>query len=75
MKQNAAIRNTLLPMAEDNSFDLEKAYLAGQSDFTSWLKSRSDELELRTQLYSNNLEFQLARVRYFSAIGQPQKAF
>lgn len=75
LSQNASIKNDLIPLAQKNSADLEAAYKNGQGDFTSFLKSKNQELELQNSLIQNNLKFHQARVKYFAALGKPNSAF
>ena len=75
LARNASVRNELLPLAEKTSADLEAAYKNGQGDFTSFLKSKTQELALRTSLIDNNLKFHQARVKYFAALGKSKSAF
>lgn len=75
LTQNASVRNELLPLAEKTSTDLETAYKNGQGDFTSFLKSKTQELALRASLIDNNLKFHQARVKYFAALGKSNSAF
>lgn len=75
LTQNNSIRNELLPMANKNSDDLEAAYRAGQGGFTSLLRSKNQALDLQYKLLENDLKFQQARVKFFSALGAPNSAF
>lgn len=75
LSQNSEIRSNLLPMANKNSKDLEDAYRSGQGDFTSLLRSKSQALDLQFKLLENDLKFQQARVKYYSALGVPNSAF
>lgn len=75
LAQNASVRNELIPLAEKTSADFEAAYKNGQGDFTSFLKSKTQELALRTSLIDNNLKFHQARVKYFAALGKSNSAF
>lgn len=75
LAQNTSVKNELLPLAEKTSADLEAAYKNGQGDFTSFLKSKTQELALRTSLIDNNLKFHQARVKYFAALGKSKSAF
>lgn len=75
LNQNSEIRTNLLPIAKKNSEDLETAYKAGQGDFTSLLRSKSQTLDLQFKLLENNLKFQQARVKFYSALGAPNSAF
>ncbi len=75
LNQNAAINSDLLPLAEKTSDDLDTAYRNGQGDFTSLLKSKSQAIQLRSQLIDNELKFHQARVKYFAALGTPNSAF
>ena len=73
--QSTAIKTKLLPRAKKNTQQLEQAYLNGQGDFTSFLKSKNRQLELQSQLLKINQSFQQARVLYFAALGQENSAF
>lgn len=75
LAQNASVRDNLIPLAQKTSADLEAAYKNGQGDFTSYLKSKNQELELQNSLIENNLKFQQARVKFFAAIGKSPSAF
>jgi len=73
--QATAVRTQLLPLAEETTQQLKQAYLNGQGDFTSFLKSKNRQLELQSQLLKINQSFQQARVRYFAALGQENSTF
>jgi outer membrane protein, heavy metal efflux system len=75
LDQNAAVRNQLIPLAQKTSADLEAAYKNGQGDFTSFLKSKNQELALQNSLLENNLKFYQARVKFYAALGQSNSAF
>ena len=68
------LSGSLLPLANKNAEELEKAYRNGQAPFTSVLKARSQQLALETQNLDNLEAFHKARVRYFSAIGRENSA-
>ncbi|MFD2256522.1 TolC family protein [Luteolibacter algae] len=61
----------LLPMAEEQTSLLEEAYRQGQGDLQSVLASREQILELLASRLDATREFQLARIRYQTALGKP----
>ncbi|MFC5049352.1 TolC family protein [Rubritalea spongiae] len=75
LNQTQKLNNRLLPLADDNAEQLEKAYSNGQAPFTSVLKARSQQLALQSQNLSNQQAFHTARVRYFAAIGLEKSSF
>lgn len=70
LSQAEQLSNNLLPLANDNAEQLEKAYRDGQAPFTSVLKARNQQLALQSQNIDNLESFYKARVRYYSAIGR-----
>lgn len=68
------LNKSLLPLANKNADELEKAYRNGQAPFTSVLKARSQQLALESQNLDNLEAFHKARVRYFAAIGRENSA-
>lgn len=75
LAQNQNITSSLIPLAEDNSKQLETAYRNGQAPFTSLLKARNQELDLETRKIENLGAFHKARVKYYAAIGRETSAF
>jgi len=75
LAQNTTLRKSLLPAAQKNSADLEKAYRQGQGNFTDFLKAKSQVLDLQAKLIDNNVAFHKARVAYLSTIGKSQHVF
>ncbi len=75
LSQNSSVENQLIPLAQKTSTDLEVAYKNGQGDFTSFLKSKNQELALQNSLIENNLKFHQARIKYFAALGKSNSAF
>lgn len=75
LDQNTSVKNNLIPLAQKTSADLEAAYKNGQGDFTSFLKSKNQELALQNSLMENNLKFHQARVKFYSALGKSNSAF
>ena len=75
MRQWAALvselEDTLLPLAKEQTTLLEDAYREGQGDLQSVLNSREQTLELIASKLDASREFQLARIRYQAASGQP----
>ncbi len=74
LAQTSKLTKSLIPLADNNAEQLEKAYRNGQAPFTSVLKARSQQLELQSQNVDNLEAFHKARVRYYAAIGRPQSA-
>jgi outer membrane protein, heavy metal efflux system len=74
LAQTSKLTKSLIPLADDNAEQLEKAYRNGQAPFTSVLKARSQQLELQSQNIDNLEAFHKARVRYYAAIGREQSA-
>ena len=75
LKQNEEITIKMLPFAEKNTAQLEKAYQQGQGNYLSFLQARKQTIELEKQLLENTIEFHRAKVRYFNSIGQLQSTF
>lgn len=74
LAQTSKLTKNLIPLADDNAEQLDKAYRNGQAPFTSVLKARSQQLELQSQNIDNLEAFHKARVRYYAAIGREQSA-
>lgn len=74
LNQAQKLNSKLLPLADENADQLEKAYRNGQAPFTSVLKARSQQLALQSQNLNHQQAFHTARVRYFAAIGQQDSA-
>lgn len=67
----AEIENTLLPQAAEQTDLAEQAWRNGQSDLLTVLRSREQRLELAAARLDALQNFQLARVRYQTALGNP----
>jgi len=65
------LNDNLLPLAKEQTDLLEKAYLQGQGDLQAVLTSREQTLELYGSRLDAMREFQLARIRYQTAVGKP----
>ncbi len=65
------LNDNLLPLAGEQTDLLEKAYLQGQGDLQAVLTSREQTLDLQASRLDAMREFQLARIRYQTSIGQP----
>lgn len=80
MQTNASIvseaRETLLPLALEQSTNVQKAYEAGQADLLTVLRTRDQRLQLEASILNATRDFHLARIRYEAAIGKhtPAKA-
>ncbi|MGJ8673581.1 TolC family protein [Rubritalea sp.] len=74
LNQAQKLNSKILPLADENAAQLEKAYKNGQAPFTSVLKARSQQLTLQSQNINNQQAFHTALVRYFAAIGQQDSA-
>lgn len=80
MQTNASIvseaRETLLPLALEQSANVQKAYEAGQADLLTVLRTRDQRLQLEASILNATRDFHLARIRYEAAIGKhtPAKA-
>ena len=73
METNASIvhetRDTLLPLAVEQSAAMQKAYESGQADLLSVLRARDQRLQLEAASLDALRDFHLARVRYEAATG------
>lgn len=65
------LNDNLLPLAQQQTDLLEKAYLQGQGDLQSVLTSREQTLDLQASRLDAMREFQLARIRYQTSVGKP----
>jgi cobalt-zinc-cadmium efflux system outer membrane protein len=65
------IEKTLLPQAEEQTDLAEQAWRNGQGDLLTVLRSREQRLELAATRLEALQNFQLARVRYQTALGNP----
>ncbi|GAA5483920.1 hypothetical protein Hsar01_03157 [Haloferula sargassicola] len=65
------IEQTLLPQAAEQTDLAEQAWRNGQGDLLSVLRSREQRLDLAATRLEALQEFQLARVRYQTALGNP----
>lgn len=63
------IKDTLIPLASEQTDLLEEAYRQGQGDLQTILTSREQTLALRASKLDAILEFQLARIRYEASCG------
>lgn len=74
METNASIvketRDTLLPLAVEQSTEVQKAYEAGQADLLTVLRTRDQRLQLEAAILSAIRDFHLARIRYEAAVGK-----
>lgn len=75
LQQYNQVSNELIPLAQENTKQLDQAYRAGQSPFTSLLQARSQLLDLQAQKLEHLSSFHKARVRYFAATGNPDRSF
>lgn len=69
LQQYNQVKEKLIPLALDNTKQLDQAYRAGQIPFTALLKARSQLLELQSQLIDNLASYHKARVHYLAATG------
>ncbi|MDB6079923.1 MAG: TolC family protein, partial [Akkermansiaceae bacterium] len=67
----AEIRDTLLPLADEQSSLAETAYKSGQGEIQSVLRSREKRLQLAAARLDALRDYNLARVRYQSSLGTP----
>lgn len=80
MQTNASIvneaRETLLPLALEQTTNVQKAYEVGQADLLTVLRTRDQRLQLEASILNATRDFHLARIRYEAAIGKhtPAKA-
>lgn len=76
MQANAALaqetRGTLLPLVQEQTAKLEKAYESGQSDLLTLLRAREQRLLLEAAALDAARDFHLARIRYEAATGVSQ---
>lgn len=76
MEANAALahetRDKLLPLVQQQTAKLEKAYESGQTDLLTVLRAREQRLQLEAAALDAARDFHLARVRYESATGGAQ---
>lgn len=74
METNASIvmetRDTLLPLAVQQSAEVQKAYEAGQADLLTVLRTRDQRLQLEAAILNAIRDFHLARIRYEAAVGK-----
>ncbi len=64
------VQAELLPLAETQVEQLNEAYINGQTDLQSVLRSREQLLNLSSSLINATKEFHLARVRFLCALGK-----
>ncbi len=73
MQANAALaretRGTLLPLVQEQTAKLEKAYESGQTDLLTVLRAREQRLQLEAAALDAARDFHLARIRYEAATG------
>ena len=73
METNASIvretRDSLLPLAMQQTAEMQKAYEAGQADLLSVLRAREQRLQLESAALNAERDFHLARIRYEAATG------
>ncbi len=62
-------RDRLLPLAVEQTQNLEKAYQSGQADLLTLLRARDQRLQLEAAALDAVRDFHLARIRYETAIG------
>ncbi len=74
METNASIvretQDTLLPLAVEQSTEVQKAYEAGQADLLTVLRTRDQRLQLEAAILNAVRDFHLARIRYEAAVGK-----
>lgn len=63
-------KDTLLPLALQQTAQLEKAYESGQADLMTVLRAREQRLQLEASSLDALRDFHLARIRYEAAIGK-----
>jgi len=68
---NHELRDTLMPLAEQQSTQAEDAYRGGQGEIQAVLRSREKRLQLAAARLDALRDYHLARVRYQAAIGTP----
>lgn len=62
-------RETLLPLVNEQTAQLEKAYKSGQTDLITVLRAREQKVQLEAAMLDAARDFHLARIRYEAAIG------
>lgn len=65
-------RGTLLPLVQEQTAKLEKAYESGQTDLLTVLRAREQRLLLEAAALDAVRDFHLARIRYEAATGAAQ---
>lgn len=65
-------RDKLLPLVQQQTAKLEKAYEAGQTDLLTILRAREQRLQLEAAALDAVRDFHLARIRYETATGGAQ---
>ncbi|HEY1048095.1 MAG TPA: TolC family protein [Prosthecobacter sp.] len=74
METNASIvketRDTLLPLAVEQSAEVQRAYESGQTDLLTVLRTRDQRLQLEAAILNAIRDFHLARIRYEAAVGK-----
>lgn len=73
METNASIvnetRQSLLPLAQEQAAEIQKAYETGQTDLLTVLRARDQRLQLEAAALNAERDFHLARIRYEAATG------
>ncbi len=69
MKLAADTREKLLPLVQQHTERLEKAYEQGQADLLTVLRARDQRLQLEAAVLNALRDYHLARVRYQAALG------
>jgi len=73
METNASIvfetRQTLLPLAQEQAAEIQKAYESGQANLLTVLRARDQRLQLESAVLNAERDFHLARIRYEAATG------
>ncbi len=76
MQANAALvtetRDKLLPLVQQQTDTLQKAYENGQTDLLTLLRAREQRLQLEASMLDASRDFHLARIRYEAATGAGQ---
>lgn len=65
----AETRDKLLPLVQQQTETLQKAYESGQTDLLTLLRARDQRLQLEASVLNAQGDFHLARIRYEAAIG------
>lgn len=60
-------KNKLLPLVNEQTEKLEKAYATGQADLLTILRAREQKLQLESAVLDATRDFHLARIRYETA--------